>query len=320
METQEDADISDRDMAKSSFGNQNKRPLTSPAPNERTNKTPRNGPSPKKPDMNMDKFNELHAATDTLTTSLTNDNLMEKRTRDALMDWVTKIANLVSDNIKETSIATHDVENLRTDMTNDQNEMNKVTLSSKWERAMIESSRLVKLRDVDLKKNYDDAKDPKLADSLYAEMSDILAPLGRENIGRPSIIGKAKADGKRDVILSFATPEEAFRISLDIGKNSEIKLSQSKHYGQDYFDKISKARVHLQKHLGKKYVMYRPTRDGRKFTVKMRNDPSEQWEFAGLTGYPFDTSEIRMCGGWSPFLLHGIKVPEVTIPPFQKKK
>ena len=124
-------------MAKSSFGNQNKRPLTSPAPNERTNKTPRNGPSPKKPDMNMDKFNELHAATDTLTASL--------RT-------------------------------LRTDLTNDQNEMNKVTLSSKWEKAMIESSKLVKLRDVDLKKNYDNAKDPKLADSLYAEMSDILAP------------------------------------------------------------------------------------------------------------------------------------------------
>ena len=78
METQEDSDISDQDMARSSFGNHNKRPLTSPTPNERTNKTPRNGPSPKKPDMNMDKFKELHAATDTLTASLTSDNLMEK--------------------------------------------------------------------------------------------------------------------------------------------------------------------------------------------------------------------------------------------------
>ena len=236
------------------------------------------------------------------------------------MDWVTKIANLVSDNIKETSSAAHDVETLRTDLTNDQNEMNKVTLSSKWEKAMIESSKLVKLRDVDLKKNYDDAKDPKLADSLYSEMSDILAPLGRENIGKPSIIGKAKADGKRDVILSFNTPEEAFRVSLDIGKSSEIKISQSKHYGQEFFDKISKARLHLKEHLGKNYVMYRPTRDGKKFTVKTRNDPSEQWEFVGLTGYPFDTSESRMCGGWSPFLLHGMKVPEVIIPPLKKKK
>ena len=320
METQEDADISDRDMAKSSFGNHNKRPLTSPAPNERTNKTPRNGPSPKKPDINMDKFNELHDATDTLTASLTSDNLMEKRTRNALMDWVTKIANLVSDNIKETSSTAHDVETLRTDLTNDQNEMNKVTLSSKWEKAMIESSKLVKLRDVDLKKDYDDAKDPRLADSLYTELSDILAPLGRENIGKPSIIGKAKADGKRDVILSFNTPEEAFRVSLDIEKNSEIKISQSKHYGQEFFHKISEARKHLKEHLGKNYVMYRPTRDGKKFTVKTKNDPSEQWEFAGLTGYPFDTSESRMCGGWSPFLLHGMKVPEVVIPPLKKKK
>ena len=235
------------------------------------------------------------------------------------MVWVTKIANLVSDNIKETSNATQDVESLQTDLTNDQNEMNKVTLSAKWERAMIESSKLVKLRNIDLKKNYENAKDPKLADSLYSEMSDILAPLGRENIGKPSIVGKARADGKRDVILSFATPEEAFRISLDIAKNSEINLSQSKHYGQDYFDKISKARTHLQKHLGKEQVMYKPTRDGRRFTVKVRNNSSEQWEFAGLTGFPFDTSEIRMCGGWSPFLLHGIKVPEVTIPPFQKR-
>ena len=109
MEAQDEPNISDQMMAVSTFGKSGKRPLTSPTPNERTNKTPRNGPSPKKPDMNMDKFNELHAATDTLTTSLTNDNLMEKRTRDALMDWVTKIANLVSDNIKETSIATHDV-------------------------------------------------------------------------------------------------------------------------------------------------------------------------------------------------------------------
>ena len=91
----------------------------------------------------MDIFNELHTATGTLTTSLTKDNLMDKQTRDALMDWVTKIANLVSDNIKETSNATQDVESLRTDLTNDQNEMNKVTLSAKWERAMIDSSKLV---------------------------------------------------------------------------------------------------------------------------------------------------------------------------------
>ena len=320
MGTQDEPDISDQMMAESTFGNQNKRPLTSPAPNERTNKTPRNGPSPKKPDMNMDKFNELHNVTNALTTSLTNDNLMEKRTRDALMDWVNQIANLVSDNIKETSNATHDVVCLRTDLTNDQNEMNKVTLSTKWERAMVESSKLVKLRNVDLKKNYDDVKDPKLADNLLSEMSNILAPLGRSNIGKPSIIGKAKADGKRDVILSFASPEEAFRISLDIGKHPEIKLSQSKHYGPEFFDKISKARLHLQKHLGKEQVMYKPTRDGRKFAVKVRDSPSEEWEFAGLTGFPFDSSEMRMCGGWSPFLLHGIKVPEVIIPPYQKKK
>ena len=155
----------------------------------------------------------------------------------------------------------------------------------------------------------------KLADSLRSEMSNILAPLGRSNIGKPSIVGKAKADGKRDMILSLATPEEAFRISLDIGKHPEIKISQSKHYSPDFFDKISKARLHLQKHLGKEQVMYKPTRDGRRFAVKVRNNSSEQWKFAGLTGFPFDSSEIRMCGGWSPFLLHGIKVPEVIISP-----
>ena len=83
MEAQDEPDISDQMMAESTFGKSGKRPLTSPAPNERTNKTPRNGPSQKKPDMNMDIFNELHTATDTLTTSLTNDNLMEKQTRDA---------------------------------------------------------------------------------------------------------------------------------------------------------------------------------------------------------------------------------------------
>ena len=74
------------------------------------------------------------------------------------MVWVTKIANLVSDNIKETSNATQDVESLQTDLTNDQNEMNKVTLSAKWERAMIESSKLVKFRNIDLKKNYEITK------------------------------------------------------------------------------------------------------------------------------------------------------------------
>ena len=85
------------------------------------------------------------------------------------MDWVTKIVNIVSDNIKETSNATQDVESLQTNLTNDKNEMNKVTLSAKWERAMMESSKLVKLRNIDLKKNYDNAKDPKLADSLYSK-------------------------------------------------------------------------------------------------------------------------------------------------------
>ena len=100
-------------------------------------------------------------------------------------------------------------------------------------------------------------------------MSNILAPLGRSNIEKPSIVGKARADGKRNMILSFASPEEAFRISLDIGKHPEIKISQSKHYGPDFFDKISKARLHLQKHLGKEQVMYKPTRDGRRFAFKV---------------------------------------------------
>ena len=78
------------------------------------------------------------------------------------MVWVTKIANLVADNIKETSNATQDVESLQTDLTNDQNEMNKVTLSAKWERAMIESSKLVKLRNIDLKKTTKMRKIPSL--------------------------------------------------------------------------------------------------------------------------------------------------------------
>ena len=90
---------------------------------------------------------------------------MEKRTRNALIDWVTKIfSNLESDNIKETSSATHNVESLRTDLT-----------------------KLLKLRDVDLKRNYDDVTDP--------------------NIGKPSLVGKAKANGKRDILLSFNSPE-----------------------------------------------------------------------------------------------------------------
>ena len=64
METQEEADISDKQTVHSVI--RIRKNLNSLTPNERTNKTPRNGPSPKKPDENFDIFNELQTATDAL--------------------------------------------------------------------------------------------------------------------------------------------------------------------------------------------------------------------------------------------------------------